>query len=88
MNSVDSLLDEKYLKKKRILHPDTQGSSKSPRTVRKGKDIPWTELGEEGSRKRKKEHVRDDGSKQRKLSNKKKPLHLIDSKTRIKKVTI
>ena len=62
MNSVDSLLDEKYLKKKRILHPDTQGSSKSSRTVMKEKNIPWTELGEGGSRKRKKEILKLTGA--------------------------
>ena len=37
VDSMDSLLLEKYLKKKRKLSPDTQGSLKSPRTAKKGK---------------------------------------------------
>ena len=85
---MDSLLDEKYSKKKRKFSPDTQGSSKSPRTVKKGKTIPRTELREGESRKRKKEHVSSNGSKQRKLLEKKQRKNLKDSKKEISEVTI
>ena len=69
-DAMDSLLFEKYLKKKGKLSPDTQSSSKSPRTLRKEKAISYTERRIGASRNRKKEHVRIKESKQRKLSEK------------------
>ena len=85
---MDSQFLEKYLKKKRKLSPDTQGSSKSPRTVKKGKTSSRTELREGESRKRKKGHVSSNGSKQRKLLEKKQRKNLKDSKKEKSEVTI
>ena len=70
VDSMDSQFLEKNLKKKRKLSPNTLGSSKSPRTLRKEKTAHRTELREGGRRKRKKEQVSSNGSKQRKLLEK------------------
>ena len=76
---MDSEFLEKNLKTKRKSSPDTHGSSKSPRTVKTGKTSSRTEVREGESRKRKKEHVISNGSKQRKLLEKKQRKNLKDS---------
>ena len=53
VDPMDSLIVELSLRKERKLSPDTQGSLKSPRTVKKEKTILRTELTDRESRKRK-----------------------------------
>ena len=87
VDSMDSQFLDKNLKKKRKLSPDTQRSSKLPRTVKKGKTSSRTELREGESKKRKKGHVSSNGSKQRKLSGKKQRKNLKDSRKERSEVT-
>ena len=80
VDSMHSPFLEKYLKKKRKLSPDNQGSSKSPKTVRKRVTIPRTEL-KEGEKEEKKGTCKRLLEYAKKDQGKNQCVNLIDSKT-------